>query len=428
MATSERSVDTDVYTAIRGLASLIVASEHALWLGTRLGHGCWFPGNHSVLIFFVMSGIVTTLAYAPMATSGRLISKVFYARRAARIIPMYWVGLSCCIAIQYLFASYHNVGLAQFVAGNFVSYSIYVLFMQGWFPVEPFTRLGTVSLWTVSIVVFSYLMFPHLIALIDYRRSFTRLALEASGWCLAFVIGRLITSQGYTFAFAQGYLQSVPPGTSPRAASYMSSRAQPIHEVCLFVLGMVLGSHLLQLRKDGTAATNRARWKAAADALSVSVAIVWMASIMLDLGGSVDCNDHEQVVQRIWTELTMPSLYAAWLYALVRAEKCRASCALSWRPLVFLGERSFSLYVLQEPLIHVYLYARLGAAHFFALPGGWAGPPTGLHTWEVPIMVSLFVAASSSCHQAIERPMRTRLSRVLLSVLAQPGPSLKLLV
>lgn len=134
---------------LRGVAVLAVISEHYLaWLpemGSRYG---WL----GVDLFFVLSGFLITGILLELREKERYFS-VFYARRALRIFPPYFLGLAVYLAVSIAMGKPGTLGLwLRFIfyysslgVGQPPELTAYVL------PVPIGVVLGLVVLWSLSV-------------------------------------------------------------------------------------------------------------------------------------------------------------------------------------------------------------------------------------------------------------------------------------
>ena len=99
----------------RGIAALIVVFRHLFVHAFENIHHLAkipFPSAIAVIFFFVLSGVVMTLAHPDRALSWRSVLK-FMSKRALRIYPIYWIvlGYTAWFAPQFV----HNSLLAQWI-------------------------------------------------------------------------------------------------------------------------------------------------------------------------------------------------------------------------------------------------------------------------------------------------------------------------
>ncbi|WP_309115009.1 acyltransferase [Saccharothrix sp.] len=89
---------------LRAVAAVIVVVSHFAgpkWL--------WVSGWVGVYIFFVLSGfLITTLLLREQSTTGRISLKAFYLRRVFRILPPYLVILGFIVVFCWLRGEFHS--------------------------------------------------------------------------------------------------------------------------------------------------------------------------------------------------------------------------------------------------------------------------------------------------------------------------------
>ncbi|MBB3444705.1 peptidoglycan/LPS O-acetylase OafA/YrhL [Rhizobium sp. BK379] len=135
-------------------------------------------GNFGVAIFFILSGFLLALPFWHSLDAGYAMPdlRTYVLRRAARIVPGYWVALTAgfILSITLLGHALTPELVMRYVSG--------LLFMSQWhwrtfFPVE-----GNGPLWSISFEVTSYVLLPlgflWLFAIPEKRRTplITRLA------------------------------------------------------------------------------------------------------------------------------------------------------------------------------------------------------------------------------------------------------------
>lgn len=146
---------------IRGLAAVAVLLCHVAgyWAFMQLPGKLpqlFALGAHGVDVFIVISGFV--LFYPVLRAAGDLDPKQFFGRRALRILPAYYVALAIAAVLAM------NPATARMVVADPASWgelALHILGIQTWFP----GSLGTIngSLWSVSLELHLYLVFPLLV-------------------------------------------------------------------------------------------------------------------------------------------------------------------------------------------------------------------------------------------------------------------------
>ena len=167
-------------TGLRGVAALLVLAHH---LYLRLAIDQHLPMVQAVLrkgylgvdIFFVLSGFVMSMVYAPWFAAGGQARAatygVFLVRRVARLWPLHAAVLA--VLVGFGVDPPHNVLSVRLVAAN-------LAMIQAW---AVSTEINPPA-WSVSTEFLAYLLFPALSALVFRSRA---------GWigCVALVAGAL---------------------------------------------------------------------------------------------------------------------------------------------------------------------------------------------------------------------------------------------
>ncbi|WP_158609419.1 acyltransferase family protein [Cellulomonas triticagri] len=147
--------------ALRGLAALAVFVCH---IGGYWGF-LTLPGKtpellavgaHGVDVFIVISGFCLALPLAGRPRTLRVPQ--FYGRRAWRILPPYYAALAVAAIIALLPATWHLTVARQATLGDVL---LHVVTGQTWAPGQAGTING--SLWSVALEVQLYLLFPLLV-------------------------------------------------------------------------------------------------------------------------------------------------------------------------------------------------------------------------------------------------------------------------
>ena len=292
-------------------------------------------GLLGVKVFFVVSGfLITRLIADEMADTGRLSLKLFYIRRVLRIFPAFYLYLgvvALASALHWLDIPLHNLAFAG-------SYTINYIIEGG--------RWETGHLWSLAIEEQFYLIWPFTIALLGLRRALTgaaALAVLAPYALLALFLhgaGRyMVATRSFPFAFDA------------------------------IAAGCVLGGALeLFLARPA-----------------------FLRAIASPYGGLVppvifvlDGFPHNQA---FFHAVAQPLITIGICYGIARYTQVVDSFGarvLAWRPLVWVGKRSYSLYLWQQLFIDKYFQ-------------------TLLQTF--PINIALTVACANASYTFIERPL-----------------------
>lgn len=278
-------------------------------------------GYVSVSYFILLSGFVLAYNYSGRARAGQLDNKRFWKARFTRIYPIYL--LSLLLSWGTLAQEYGSHTHAMFWTGIVLS----PLLLQGWIPAIA-TFMNTPA-WTMSAEAFYYVIFPWLARWKRPERAIPHIWKMTGVWVLGMVPGAL-------------YMYFNPDGIShPDRWSYghwlWALKYTPYAHVASFIFGVMLA----ELDEIMPRATHLRFW----------LGIVGFGGIygLLTLGPLVP-------YAIIHDGLLMP-LFACIILSLAGENKL--SSALGWRPLVFIGESSYCLYLLHFNLWGIVHHSRL---------------------------------------------------------------------
>ncbi|WP_155301176.1 acyltransferase family protein [Cupriavidus necator] len=293
--------------------------------------------------FFILSGFILAYNYDP-APGKEIRWQRFIVARIARIYPVYLVCLlafGLAVIARDLLLHTHNVGTGGYTA---VSFLREMLMLSAWryAGASGWNDVG----WSVSAEWFAYVFFP-LFLLVAPRLNRTRILL-AGGMALAAL--------------------AVVEATSPDHLSLSGGVARLVPE---FLLGVLL----CRLREampghEGFAAGGIL-------ALCVCVLGVGLGLDVLFVAG------------------------AAGLVFFLSYEKDVLTRLFSLRSLVFLGEVSYCIYIVQRIPQYLFEFARGRLAIVATLPG----------VVQAALLLALTVSIAILLHLAIEKPMRAYINR-----------------
>ena len=171
---------------VRGVAILLVIGAHYV---SPVVSGGNIVG---VQLFFVLSGfLITSLLLAERARTGAISLRLFYVRRALRLLPAFYaMVLVYLLLVAVLGDRLQEPGTA---AGSVGLASLYTFNFASAFGVRPAAELG--PLWTLSVEEQFYLVWPALLMLLLARRTSARGLV--TGLCVA--IGLLWVARPITW-------------------------------------------------------------------------------------------------------------------------------------------------------------------------------------------------------------------------------------
>ncbi|RKG93546.1 acyltransferase family protein [Corallococcus terminator] len=324
MASSRRYLD--VLTGLRFLAAAHIGAYHLyhmVFTGTEAPpglHGLLDSGYVSVGFFFVLSGFILGYHHLERPPDTREVRKAFWVARFARVYPLYALGL--VLAAPAFFKGLHAAwveapGELWRLDGALV---LAPLLMQSWVPWTALAWNG--AGWSLAVEAVFYAVFPFLAVRLGQTGPRALMLGAGVAYALALVLPVL-------------YLLVDPDHTT--ASSYHSGpwmralRFNPVARLPEFILGLFAGRYFL-LRAD-TAPRPR---PVVLMALGVVILAALMASTSLPF-------------PLMHNGLLAP-VFAALLVLLPRSQGFVAR-VLASRPFCFLGEASYSLYILHMPLL-----------------------------------------------------------------------------
>ncbi|MDR6490412.1 peptidoglycan/LPS O-acetylase OafA/YrhL [Paraburkholderia terricola] len=322
-------------------------------------------GRSAVSLFFVLSGFILTFTYRDKLGHGGV--RTFYEARIARIYPMILLGLLLCVPVvayllytgdASLMLKWYAIKEAVYPA-LVVSLVCQLLLINGWFPFSAIKQPWNGPSDSVSCEVFFYLLFPFLLRRITRMRA-ARIALVSVALWLA---------TGVWIALLHAYM--------PISRSGAMIYSMPLSRLSEFVMGIAAAIFYLRLRASGTSQHVR------------GVVLIGVASFAL-----TGLSAWRPVAPSFFLDAP---LFAALILGLALLERPVVGL-LNWRPLVRLGDASYSLYLIHMPLA------------LWSLMLGF-GPSNG---WMVIVFC---IVASLLCFKLYEEPMRRRLKARLAGVM-----------
>jgi peptidoglycan/LPS O-acetylase OafA/YrhL len=321
-ATQRRHAALD---GLRGIAALIVFAVH-VWIyqlpnTVELRRDSWeklalFEGRVAFVMFFVLSGYLLYRAFARAAIgrSGPVSARSYLTRRAARIVPAYYLALLGTLAL--LLAAGDVPGRRLIDAAQV---PLFFLFAQNYSP-ETLLKLNAAT-WTLAVEIVFYLLLPLIgLAALRIGRGVRRQAL---------ILGALVLAGlGWNFA---DYLAGWGPVASHSALSFLP----------YFACGMGVAL-LVEVRREH----RRPALGAPASAALVAVA----AGVLVANGLWHVHGDHTSLAMEVFADLGAALAFAAIIASLVLG----TGTGVRWlgaRPLVWMGEITYGFYLWHIPLL-----------------------------------------------------------------------------
>jgi peptidoglycan/LPS O-acetylase OafA/YrhL len=287
-------------------------------------------GYASVSFFILLSGYVLAYNYAARARAGQLENIRFWKARFTRLYPIYI--LSLIMAWRMIPQEYASHSHGMFWLGMLLT----PLLLQGWVP--ELATFGNTPAWTMSAEAFYYFLFPWMVR---WKRPDTVppiLARLAGVWMLGLIPGTL-----YIVFNPDGIAHPDRFSTGPwlQALKYT-----PLAHMASFVFGVVLAQLDELIPRPA-----RVRFLLGVAGFAITFFLLWLGSAI--------------PYAIIHDGLLMP-LFACVILGLSGDNLLARTLGI--RPLVFIGEASYCLYLLHFNfwnLIHdTHVLNRLGLARF----------------------------------------------------------------
>lgn len=301
-------------TFFRFIAAFIVVIFH-------FGTGTWFTkifgrfvtaGPQMVSFFFVLSGFVMLLS---QINKKDFSTKKYYYSRLARILPVYLVGLLIMVFFKY------NINPVSNITSFFLSLS----FLQSW--VSPFPLSFNSPAWSVSVEMFFYATFPLLLFLVKKAKPKPENLLLFSVVIWAFtqyILINLLNSKFYL-----GFLT-----TSHDLIYYF-----PLSHFCSFLLGFSTAYFFMYSSFRKHLSNGKLSMFSC-----VAVLLLLYYSIL------------KEPFLKEYFDLNLPFGSSFWvpifaiIILVIASSKNIITNILSIKPFIFLGNISFSIYILHLPL------------------------------------------------------------------------------
>ena len=360
--------DLRLLTALRAFAALLVVLFHfsARTAQNSVLHTTLIDrGQLGVDVFFVLSGFILAHVYLARIKAGRFAHDEFLVARFARLYPMHLVmtGLAILMGVWGMYRGAvplgvygHLIGIDPASGGgaswNFITS---LGLVQAWGTTNGH-YFNAVS-WSISAEAFAYMLFPAIAAV--------ALMFGDKAWL------RLIAALAFYSCCEAG--SQVLLGCGLNDLSWRFGILRILPEFTLGVALYGLGAQKTMPRRG----------------LMILTPVTLIAVIAaLTFGAPL---------------AVMPPLFGLCILMLANAERAKLTPP-EWLlgPLVYLGEISYSTYM---------LHLLLGQIYFNAMARLFHQDPHDLSVWQVAMAVALMVAASSATYHFVERPGRELLRR-----------------
>jgi peptidoglycan/LPS O-acetylase OafA/YrhL len=349
-------------------------------------------GPTAVSFFYVLSGAVLTWGCLDAAGKPTRVGRAFLAARAARIAPAYWLALLLSVgpfAAHALKSAPPGEAALQIGVGVLAC----TLLVQAHVP-QLAVGLNSPG-WSVSCELFFYALWPRLSVWLGRVRLGLPWRRVLGFWLLAMLapaLGIAALCSGHVHGGSHWTITERVPSAEllARALTYF-----PMLRVLEFAIGVALGHALRH-----TPVRARVYGHDSARELALlGITLLAAGALGAGYGGALS---GVALVDRMLVESpVLAPLFALWVWQLARGAGV-ITLLLGTQPLRRLGEASYGLYILQEPLL-VWISAPLKRA----------APALLASRWFFWLYTCALIGVSLLTHRFVEGPLRTRLARWL---------------
>ncbi len=251
--------------------------------------------NVGVSYFFILSGFIMIVAYHRKEKIGY---RDYYRNRVARIYPLYVVGL-----LLYLVTRYSDF--------NFYNAFLYLLGIQSWIPGK--ALILNFPGWSISVEFLFYLLFPLLYNYLYVKEN-------KSIWVIIILIW--IGTQ----VFSNLYINSLSY-KGPHTDSHEFSHYFPLWHINEFLTGNLAGLFFVKSRKEK----------------NYDLAVVLLFVLIILSLIFIPLNFHNGLMAVFF----VPAIY------LISCNNGLITRFFSIKPLEFLGEISYAIYIIHIPVLYI---------------------------------------------------------------------------
>ncbi|MCP3944636.1 MAG: acyltransferase [Desulfobacteraceae bacterium] len=307
-------MNTQALSLFRFIAAVIIITFH---FGKKANLISGLPnlftaGPQMVTFFFTLSGFVLTLAYYNRSFT----KKQFWTKRLKRIYPLYFLALAIVVLIDYYKGSFQPVPIF-----------LHLAFLQSWIPSFPLSLNGPA--WFVSDLMFFYLIFPFILKKVKIiaQNRYKFLLLSILVWLLTQIILVMLLNSGFYADF---------PSLSKDLIYYF-----PPSHFCSFLLGISGAFYVIKGREKSYPKSGISTFM-----ILVSCMLIFFL-----------IENQNFIVQTIGLNLPFgSSIYAPFFLIFIITfsnSNSPISLYLSSKLFRFLGDISFSIYILQSPIYSI---------------------------------------------------------------------------
>ncbi len=347
----------------------------------------WLKGGFfGVEVFFVISGyLITLLLIAEKERTDRVDMKQFWIRRARRLLPALFAMLLMLTVWTALFKSEEVGKLRGDVLGGlfYVSNWYQIWVGAGYAATNDFAPLR--HLWSLAVEEQFYLLWP--LVMVVLLRNGSRRVAELSRWLF---LAAVVVTVAVALLYHPGQIGT--PETTPEAYWHLGDR--PISKADTLYLGtfsrsagLLLGAAFAMLWRP--VAVMRGPLRTKGPLLDVAAVVGFAVLVVMSVQiGFIDAAGADAWLFR--GGFFFASIATLGVIAAVTHERTLMSRVMSAPPLVWIGLRSYGLYLFSWPI--------------FQMIRGIAGKKLTVGEFVVAMIISVVVTELS--YRFIETPVR----------------------
>jgi peptidoglycan/LPS O-acetylase OafA/YrhL len=235
---------------LRAIACLMVLCHHLIiridagprpeWV--RALFDFFVMGSYGVAVFFVLSGYLLSRPFWLALDAGEAMPslRTFALRRAARILPGFWLALTVTLVLGLVFLDVHPSVLLflRYLAGFFL--------VSDWHYASLFPVENNGPLWSIGFEVTSYVLLPFCLALLFWWRPRQKWLMRGA-WlgiiCLVLALHALIVTYVPIDNFRRGFQFGLVGGGKAWMPRY-----NPIGFFGIFAIGVLTAAVQVQWR------------------------------------------------------------------------------------------------------------------------------------------------------------------------------------
>lgn len=356
-------------TFLRFIGVFFVVLFHALgafdtpWIDARLSK---WAVPQAISFFFVLSGFILSIVYPKFRSRDQL--RDYYRHRFARIWPLHLTVLALLLLIVPLSSLNLKLGF------QWSTFLPVIFLVQSWIPFRNYYFAYNGVAWTLSVECFFYLIFPWLI----HRWRTT--------WMPKLAIS-IVCAGGLIVLCKVLALPPYPQAMVGEITAHSFIIINPLARLFEFVLGMIAALVYQTLRTKHIPL----RIGILSEVLAFGFVAFSLRQVAF-LGRFVQQLQNDYPIQK-WLSANSACLSFAILIIVLALECGVIWRWLSWKPLVYLGNCSYAIYLLHQVVLQFY------ASHLSLFAG------MNLHLlYAAYCFISL--GASALLYSYVEKPCR----------------------